>query len=582
MLKNSDPSLPGKSKLWNKHTLLELVFLVLILWVAHYFYFRSLGLYEDDYAQISPPLGWHLANLLSFLKWIATWPQGRPLGFLLPSLLSFLGGKLGGLPTNYLFGFLVHTANAFLFYFLLKRIGSGTVPLIGAVVFGLFPADTTHIFLMHSLGLHTSLTFLLVASHFYLSGHKTLAHLVSLGCLLTYESPYMVFLAIPLLSQQWDKSLRKEMLRHFVVWLGIILVVVAIRAVLGEGRIEAVGSSPANIGLILTYILASLAIGPAVSLGMFGYGPGWTLLHWNLPLTLVFLGCLPLFTWMLFRQKMGFQEEKNTQPSIIHYKLFGVEKSNRISIPYPQTFKLILTALIMLSLAYGLSFTHFPPTVLVGRLTSVHLAAAFGGALLCACLGRLWLAFARSRRLDNFAVVLLSLYLSALVAYCFSIQQDFKQAWQNERTFWTNVVAQVPDFSDGSMIFVLDHDLSATRYIRTNSWADPIMLAQIFRFPSDWKSPPRLFVVPADWTKSILLENGQLQWEVPAATWVAHPEVLPDSNVILLEMENGSLVRRYETILINGQALHLKPLSPIPNPDWKKGLLYPLLIAAAK
>jgi hypothetical protein len=108
------------------------------------------------------------------------------------------------------------------------------------------------------------------------------------------------------------------------------------------------------------------------------------------------------------------------------------------------------------------------------------------------------------------------------------------------------------------------------------------MLAQIFRFPSDWKSPPRLFVVPADWTKSILLENGQLQWEVPAATWVAHPEVLPDSNVILLEMENGSLVRRYETILINGQALHLKPLSPIPNPDWKKGLLYPLLIAAAK
>jgi hypothetical protein len=169
-----------------------------------------------------------------------------------------------------------------------------------------------------------------------------------------------------------------------------------------------------------------------------------------------------------------------------------------------------------------------------------------------------------------------------LVAYCFSIQLDFKQAWQNEQSFWTKTVAQVPDLSDGTMIFVLDHNLPATRYILTNSWADPIMLAQIFRFPSDWKAPPRLFVVPTDWTKSIAQENDQLRWEVPAATWVAHWEVLPQSNVILLEMENGKLVRRYGSILIDGQSLQLKPLSPDPYPDWKKGVLYPLLIAGAK
>ena len=582
MFKSLNPALPEKSKTWSRNTLFELLFLALILWVAHYYFFHSFGLYEDDFAQISPPLGWHLYDILPFLRWIATWPQGRPLGFSFPYLLAFLGGKLGGLSTIYIFGFLVHTTNAFLFYFLLKRIGLGNVALIGAVIFGIFPADTTHILLVHSLSLHISLTFLLVASHFYLSGHKSLAHLVSLGCLLTYESPYLVFLAVPLLGHRWDKKLIREMVRHSAFWLGIILLVVAIRVVLGEGRIEAVGSSPAQIVLTFSQILASLAIGPVVSLGIFGYGPGWTLLHWNRTLTFVFLGCLPFFAWILSRQKIGFLKEKNSQPSVLHYRIFGHEKSCRISIPHPQTWKLIITALIMLGLAYGLSFTHFPPTALYGRSTSVHLAATFGGALLFACFCRLFLDLAQSRRLGNLAIVLLSLYLSVLVAYCFSIQLDFKQAWQNEQTFWTKAVAQVPDLSDGTMIFVLDHNLPATRYILSNSWADPIMLAQIFRFPAEWNSPPRLFVVPTDWTKSIVQDKGQLEWEVPAATWVAHWEVLPESNVVLLEMENGSLVRRYGSILIDGQTLLLKPSSPNPNPDWKKGALYPLLISGAK
>ena len=133
--------------------------------------------------------------------------------------------------------------NGFLFYFLLRRIELARVALIGAIAFVLFPADTTHILLMHALGLHTSLTFLLIASHCYLSGRKTLAYVLSLGSLLTYESPYMVFLAVPLLCRPWDRKLVKEMIRHVAVWLGILLAVVAIRAVLGEGRSDSLGSS---------------------------------------------------------------------------------------------------------------------------------------------------------------------------------------------------------------------------------------------------------------------------------------------------------------------------------------------------
>jgi hypothetical protein len=565
-----------------RSTILELLILAVALFAAHYVYFRSLGLYEDDYAYISQALGWHLGDLIQYLKVVMTLPQGRPLGYLLPHLAAFVGGRIGGLGMVYILGYLVQITNVFLFYFLLSRIGLRGTAWIGALVFGLFPADTTHIFLMHSLGLHTSLTFLLLAAHSYLSGHKAWAHWISLGSLLTYESPYLVFLAIPLLGPVWDRRLLKELWRHAAVWLGILLAVVGLRAVVGEGRIETLGSSPQGILVMLGHSLESLVIGPAVSLWMFLYGPGWMLLHWFAGLGFILAGSFAIFAWLLSRRGSESIEGEADRVLVLPLKLPGTSASRRLVLPLSRTAQLLLAALIMLSLAYGFSFTHFPPTTTYGRLTSVHLAAAFGGALLFAGVASLLLAGARSRLLRSGAIIVLALYLALLVAYRFSIQLDFRQAWQNERTFWSAAMAQVPDMQDGTLIFVVNRDLPVTRFILSNSWADPIMLPQIFQFPANWAAPPRLFVVPPDWTDSVVVSGSQLSWEVPAATWKPHWELLPSSNVILLEMENGQLVRRYGSILIRGQALQLKPLTVPAHRAWKNGLLYPLLLGGTQ
>ncbi len=301
---------------WNKDTVLTLLALGAIIWIAHYFHFRDLGLYEDDYAQIGPPLGWHLPDLENYLKWLLTWPQGRPLQYFLTGFLAFLGGKLGGLGSVYIFGFLVQITNVFLFYFLLRRISTKTVALIGAVFIGLYPADTTHTFLVHAFHLHTSLMFVLIASHLYLSGHKPLSYLVSLGCLLTYESAYMVFLAVPLLGQKWGKNLIREMTRHFVIWLGILLVIFVIRTALAEERVVTSMAGISNIGVIFIQTLQALAIGPAVSFWLFVYGPGRTLLGWNRELTYIFLGCLPLFSWLIFRSNFSSHSRKEPLDSI--------------------------------------------------------------------------------------------------------------------------------------------------------------------------------------------------------------------------------------------------------------------------
>jgi hypothetical protein len=104
------------------------------------------------------------------------------------------------------------------------------------------------------------------------------------------------------------------------------------------------------------------------------------------------------------------------------------------------------------------------------------------------------------------------------------------------------------------------------------------MLAQLYEFPKEWRRPPRLFVLPPDWTKSIVSDGNELRWEVPAATWLAHWETLPDGNVILLEMENGQLVRRYVPLYIHGRVLNLKPPAGPRAPRFTPGPLYQYML----
>jgi hypothetical protein len=557
---------------------LELLTLAGVVWVAHFLHFRSLGLYEDDYAHISEQLSWRLIDLIRYLRVAVTWPQGRPLHFLLPHIGAFMAGHLGALNAAYVLAFLVEVANAFLFYLLLRRMGLESTAWLGGLAFGLFPADTTHSFLLHALGIHTSLTFLLIASHLYLSGEKIPAYVMSAGSLLTYESAYMPFLVVPLLVLPWGRGKLPEILRHLAVWIGILLIAVMLRSLMGEGRIEAATSASNAVLSAGAQTAASLVIGPVVSLGLIGYGPAWILFHWSNALTLVFLVSAPFFAWMLFTGPGNPGEAAATAQGRVRVRIPWRESARRNVRGSDHLVNLLIASIALLSLAYGASFTHYPPTALYGRMTSVHAAAALGGGLFFACACGMLLQFASTARRRILVTVLLALYLSVLLAYRFAIQLDFVQAWKNEKAVWTQVAPLVPDVTDGTMVMVLNHDLPTTRFIRTNSWADPIMLAQLYEFPKEWRRPPRLFVLPPDWTKSIVSDGNELRWEVPAATWLAHWETLPDGNVILLEMENGQLVRRYVPLYIHGRVLNLKPPAGPRAPGFTPGPLYQYML----
>jgi len=412
----------NKSTYWIKNTVLAFIFFAVILWIAHYFHFRDLGLYEDDFAQISPSLDRNLTDIIHYIRnQLLHWNQGRPLQYSFTALFSFLGKELGGLHIVYVFAYLVQVTNACLFYLILIKVSNESIALIGALAFGLFPADTTHTFLMHACSLHISLTFLLVATLLYLDDHKTLAYCISLGSLITYETAYLIFLAVPLLTLNWKKNFGKELIRHVFIWLGILLLIILVRTSLGEQRIVSASGSISNLSVIFVQTLQALFIGPAVSLWSFLFGPGKTLTSWNGELTTIFIGFLPVFLWVFWKlahpTNSRISDPDSADPknrSIQEQKESALDRLSVIA-------KLILTSLLMLCLAYGFSFTHFPPTALFGRMTSVHLAATFGGSLFFACICFILLSCARSHRIAVITTIILASYFSLLVTYRFSI-----------------------------------------------------------------------------------------------------------------------------------------------------------------
>src|SRR5262252_623134 len=242
---------------------LALLASALLVWTAQFHRLLDFGLYEDDYFFISSAMGQDPSYLLERLKVFATLPQGRPLGFFLPDLLSFVGDKLGGLIAIYVLGFAVITLNTFLCYRLLRIRVPVAPALVGAALFCLFPADTTKVLLTHDFQLQPALTFALLAGLAYAYDRKALAYVVAAGALLAYESGFLALFGLPLLVRRWYRSLARELARHVLILGAIVLLAVLTRFVLGEVRAtQSVGS----VADILPRLAGSLVLGPARSL----------------------------------------------------------------------------------------------------------------------------------------------------------------------------------------------------------------------------------------------------------------------------------------------------------------------------
>jgi hypothetical protein len=531
-----------------RETPIALALSALLVWTAQFHHFRDFGLYEDDYWFISEAMGKDLSYLLGRLQTAFTaLPQGRPLGFFLPDLFAFVGDKLGGLAAIYLLGFLIVTLNTFLCYRLLRVRVPVAAAAVGAAVFCLFPADTTKILLTHDFQLQPSLTFALFASLAYSAERKPVAYFLSAGALLSYESGFLALFALPLFVRSWDRSTPRTLAKHAAVLIGILVAVVLVRFAVGEGR--ATGSA-GGVMAIVPMLLGSLVLGPARSLAAMFYGPLKAIPGWDTETRILAVLAL-LGSGVL----LGLLSARRT----------------RLSAPRSDVLQVGATGLAMLVVGYGFAFTHFPPNAIVGRGTSVHLGATLGMCFIAAAVS--W--FLLDVR-PHVATGLIACYLAAAVGYYVTIERDFIHSWQLQRAFWQQVAACCSDLQDGTILLYELNPTDEPTFIFTNSWADPLVLAETFSFPSAWSTPPRLFSL-TQWLNRVEPEGDHLRWWVPGATWDEHWEVLPQGNVILLRRAlDGALTRVAGTVQTPGQPLQLKPVAaPV---TWPPAQLHELLL----
>ncbi|MDB4917164.1 MAG: hypothetical protein JWM95_4808, partial [Gemmatimonadetes bacterium] len=205
--------------------------------LAHFALAGRFGLYSDDWSFFAPFVNDSLPQALARIgRGIGSGYEGRPLGAIAPGVVGYLIGLTGSFIAASVAGACIIACNAELLWRLVNRVAGPWYAWATALAFILSPVDLTRELPMHAVILQLSVTCTLVAAHFVATGRERAAPFIGLLSLLTYESPYFLLAAVPLLAATpWSR--RRWLV--FLVQLAVVFVVYGIvRAATGESRIS--------------------------------------------------------------------------------------------------------------------------------------------------------------------------------------------------------------------------------------------------------------------------------------------------------------------------------------------------------
>jgi hypothetical protein len=534
------------------------IFLCVLCWCSHFAHFRQFGFYEDDHYFAAPTMNWTPADAV---HWIVEntrhfpEPQGRPVGFVLGGILPWIGWHLGGLPGMYLVGYVIFAVNANLFYFLLRRCLCEPMPVIAAVGFILFPADTTRPFLNHQDILQPAIAFMLGACHLYINRglpSRILAYVLILLALLSYETAALPFIFFPLLMRRWDLSWLARFGLHGLVIVCLFGSLAGVRGHFGEERasgaladrqkVEHLIRDGTRIGIntVKTICRVRAIQGlndalsrPRVRRGIVVCGLSVIAATWWAA------GCTDRRKnyWMLF-------------PDLARAAAYGVAA---------------------LSISYVLSFTHYPPDFQVGRMTSTHLAATFPVAVLMAAFASLPMALPPKAWGAVLCGTIAAAYFSLLFRRAQYEQESYAAIWHARQVFWTKVIDLCPDLKDGTLVIVDGGVPRPEYYMDSSSWSDYMVLDQVWDFRGKhFGRNPELFCFrpnPATggptWQAGITHQvGGPFLWHHPPEMLQADSPVFSGNTILLHADERGNVTRQTGTIRLAGSDFKLKDPDP--------------------
>ena len=470
-----------------------------LIWIIHYWFVSGFGLYEDDITHVPTAVSMTWVQLFNYVKFnFANFGViDKPLHYSLIYTLSKLGYLMAGLPGIYALGFLILTANSILMYALLYRLSNRTMAVIGSLFFCLFFADTTQAFITHSFGLQTSLMLFLVATHLYLSQRSAFSYIFLILTLITYETVFPLFLAVPLLGKAWNKRLLRPIITNTIVMAIIISGDFFYRRLAGENRVATL-----NIKDAIQTSFIHMIQGPTVALGTYLLRPFQGLLKINWETAIIIVIILLVLSFVLIKMDDPLNNMPGVKPPF-HFLNIYKELPEDL-----QSFvRLAIIGLAMLILAYPLTFT-IRAYAISGRDTRVHFAAVVGASIFCGSVFNIFLSLLHGYNQRKIAKVFLAVWFSLLAGFGFVVQNDYVQAWQNEKDFWTQLLPQIQDVNQGTVILIDPNGLRDTRQIGANTWNLPRVLNQIYTFPADWKNPPRVYRLNPGWDKLLVNDQG--------------------------------------------------------------------------
>jgi len=559
---------PGAKAAGQQFAPLFLIALFVVL--AHYTRILQYGLYEDDYCYwgIAPHLYEPLHSLWNnFVSNLTTWPTGRPLNYFLPAALGSLGSRLGGLRGAYALAAAWLVGNGVLVYFVVRRLASPPSAVVAALAYVVFPADTTKILLVHAAHIQGAMTFLLAGMLLWLRGgrSRTVSYPIAALALLSYETAFLPFLLAP----WFDVRGRYRPLRRWVMHLGACGGIVAVDAILRvrEGDSRAIEAAHL-VGRSIYRMTTSMVIGPYSSAArLFTAVPvGWR--HFEPGALMASLFAAGAFL-VLVRRRRSFPGGPDGAGAGEDGD--GPEDG---AVPLRCGWLLSGAALVWLACyALTLSDYSYPPTQTMGRLTSTHVAAGWPACLAIAALYEG--ALRRGTIVARAVTLAVAAWLCSMVAYHQYLQREYARAWEQQRSFWRQVMRLAPEAGPGFTVIVDGDPPPAIPAIHSNSWADFHVFHLIFSpgpYRRWWEADPgdgafaHLGVVGY----AIRFRRAGERVEWTPQFWAQLFQPIDPSRLVLLRDHGGSL-RRVGELSTTAGLLQAPATPPVPTrTDWPR------------
>lgn len=542
-------------------TRLAFLFLAGLVWFSCFFWSNKFGMYEDDFILIEVQMNqWRWPQYSHGIKEaFRQYMQGRPLHFAIGHTLAWLTTQPGGtLGAVYLTAFAVQFVNAWLVLLVARRaIGPRVAPL-AAAFFAVAPADTAHQFLHTNLYGNPSVTFMLLSVLAYQSGRRALSYLPAALTLLTYETCFFPLLLTPFLGAEAPRV--RRVLVHGAVMGAILLAAFAVRSKLGESRVS---DELADKTVAAKKAFRLATVGPATSAKALVTKPVAAAERLSDPQFFTGDGLKPLAgAWAIFAA------------AAFAALLLATGTAHTEEIPRAQLLRVALAAVAAVVVSYPVALNR-DPTVLEGRMSTIHITGGFGWALLLGALMGLTVSvLPRTGRRALWAAA--AAYLGVLAAYQVAVQRDYARCWGDQRRFWGEVNRLCPDLDDGTIV-LYPYPPQGQTIVETNSHADYLLLERMYYWdPRVWAAPPRAIHVrfnmsgllpPRDYAGYEWPEVKVVNGELVFPHWSGRTLPLRPGNVIALYPDGDGRYHRLTGALeIHGVPLPLRAPPTDPNP----------------